>query len=65
MTQIGLIIQTVLEENDSKCLDNDEERTLVAEQCEQALLRAIGEQYKALADQVGITPFQMIAGPLK
>tara|TARA_B100001123_G_scaffold415607_1_gene516281 strand:+ start:668 stop:865 length:198 start_codon:yes stop_codon:yes gene_type:complete len=65
MTQIGLIIQTVLEENDSKCLDNEEERVVVAEQCEQALLRAIGEQYKALAEQVGITPYQMIAGPLE
>ena len=64
MTQIGLIIQTVLEENDGACLDNEEERATVAEQCEKALLQAIGEQYKELAKQVGITPYQMIAGPL-
>ena len=65
MTEIGLVIQAVLEENESKCLDNDEERTFIAEECENALLHAIGEQFKALAEQAGITPYQLFAGPLK
>jgi hypothetical protein len=46
MTQIGLIIQTVLE--DTGALFNGEAEE-VAAQCEQALIRAIGEQFKELA----------------
>ena len=37
MTPIGQIILDVLEQHDSCCLDNDAERELVAERCEQKL----------------------------
>ena len=40
MTEIAQIIQSVLEENDGKCLDNDAERAEVAEACEKRLLTA-------------------------
>ena len=55
MTQIGMIIEAVLEKHESKCLDNDEERNFVAEQCERALLLAVGEQYLALTEQAGLS----------
>jgi hypothetical protein len=51
MTQIGMIILAALEENDSKCLDNEEERSMVAEECERALLQAIGKQLQFLEEQ--------------
>jgi len=65
MTEIGQIIQNALENNDGKCLDNEEERAKVAAECEKALIQAFGEHYKDLAGQVGITPYQLIAGPLQ
>ena len=40
MTAIGQIIKTVLEENNSKQLDNQVELDAIAVQCEQALLGA-------------------------
>jgi hypothetical protein len=62
MTQIGLIIQDILEDTGALPIGDAEE---VAAQCEQALLRAIGEQYKELAEIAGITPYQLSAGPLE
>ena len=50
----------------SHCADhNEEERAKVAAECEKALIQAFGEHYKDLAGQVGITPYQLIAGPLQ
>jgi len=50
MTEIGQIIKSVLENNDSKCLDNASEREHVAAECEQVLVKATLQQ---LADLLG------------
>jgi hypothetical protein len=44
MNEIEQIIQSVLLNNESKCLDNDEERTHVAKECASKLISASLEQ---------------------
>ncbi len=48
MDQVKEIIHAVLTENSALCMDNDYERELAAELCEQALTKAVVAQVAAL-----------------
>tara|TARA_R110000824_G_scaffold3750_4_gene17861 strand:- start:211 stop:471 length:261 start_codon:yes stop_codon:yes gene_type:complete len=48
MDQVKEIIYGVLTENSALCMDNDYERELAAELCEQALTKAVVAQVAAL-----------------
>jgi hypothetical protein len=48
MNQIASIIKSVLEQSDSKCLDNAEEREQVATQCANKLVAASLQQLAAV-----------------
>jgi len=50
MNQIKHIIQAVLEENDARCLDNAEEREIIAEKCTAKLTAAV---IKKVASMLG------------